>query len=70
MNPTLITHLIAAAVAAAAAWFYQGAQMDAAVAKLNATHAAIRWVMMVRFIGRLRTSWFRRPGGWPVPART
>ena len=40
MNLTLITHLIAAAVAAAAAWFYQGAQMDAAVAKLNATHAA------------------------------
>lgn len=39
MNLTLITHLIAAAVAAAAAWFYQGAQMDAAVAKLNATHA-------------------------------
>ena len=40
MNPTLITHLIAAAVAAAAAWLYQGAQMDAAVAKLNAQHAA------------------------------
>ena len=40
MNLTLITHLIAAAVAAAAAWFYQGAQMDAAVAKLNDTHAA------------------------------
>lgn len=40
MNLTLITHLIAAAVAAAAAWFYQDAQMDAAVAKLNATHAA------------------------------
>ena len=40
MNLTLITHLVAAAVAAAAAWFYQGAQMDAAVAKLNATHAA------------------------------
>ena len=40
MNLTLITHLIAAAVAAAAAWFYQGAQMDAAVAKLNAEHAA------------------------------
>ena len=40
MNITLITHLVAAAVAAAAAWFYQGAQMDAAVAKLNATHAA------------------------------
>ena len=40
MNLTLITHLIAAAVAAAAAWFYQGAQMDAAVAKLNTTHAA------------------------------
>jgi len=37
---TLITHLIAAVVAAAAAWFYQGAQMEAAVAKLNATHAA------------------------------
>ena len=30
MNLTLITHLIAAAVAAAGAWFYQGAQMDAA----------------------------------------
>ena len=40
MNLTLITHLIAAAVAAAAAWFYQGAQMEAAVAKLNAEHAA------------------------------
>lgn len=40
MNLTLITHLIAAAVAAAAAWFYQCAQMDAAAAKLNATHAA------------------------------
>ena len=40
MNLTLITHLIAAAVAAAAAWFYQGAQMDATAAKLNATHAA------------------------------
>ena len=40
MNLTLITHLVAAGVAAAAAWFYQGAQMDAAVAKLNATHAA------------------------------
>ena len=40
MNITVITHLIAAAVAAAAAWFYQGAQMDAAVAKLKAQHAA------------------------------
>lgn len=40
MNLTIITHLVAAVVAAAAAWFYQGAQMDAAVAKLNATHAA------------------------------
>lgn len=40
MNLTLITHLIVATVAAAAAWFYQGAQMDAAVAKLNAEHAA------------------------------
>lgn len=40
MNLTVITHLAAAVVAAAAAWFYQGAQMDAAVAKLNATHAA------------------------------
>ena len=38
MNITIITHLIAAVVAAAAAWFYQGAQMDAAVAKLKATH--------------------------------
>ena len=40
MNLAIITHLAAAVVAAAAAWFYQGAQMDAAVAKLNATHAA------------------------------
>lgn len=40
MNLTIITHLIAAVVAAAAAWFYQDARMDAAVAKLNATHAA------------------------------
>lgn len=32
MNLTLITHLIAAAVAAAAAWFFQDARMDAAVA--------------------------------------
>ena len=40
MNLTLITHLIAAAVAAAAAWFFQDARWDAEVAKLNATHAA------------------------------
>lgn len=40
MNLAIVTHLAAAMVAAAAAWFYQGAQMDAAVAKLNATHAA------------------------------
>lgn len=39
MNLTLITHLAAALVAAAGAWFYQGAQMDAAVAKLKSTHA-------------------------------
>lgn len=36
----IYTHLAAALVAAAAAWFYQGAQMDTAVAKLNAEHAA------------------------------
>lgn len=36
----IYTHLAAALVAAAGAWFYQGAQMDAAAAKLNATHAA------------------------------
>ena len=35
MNPAIITHLIAAAVAAAAAWFYQGARMDAAVAEVR-----------------------------------
>ena len=40
MNLTLITHLVAAMVAAAAAWAFQGARMDAAVAKLKATHAA------------------------------
>lgn len=40
MNLTLITHLAAALVAAAAAWFYQGAQMDAAVAKLKDEHSA------------------------------
>lgn len=31
MNLTLITHLVAAMVAAAAAWAFQGARMDAAV---------------------------------------
>lgn len=40
MNLTLITHLVAAMVAAAAAWAFQDARMDAAVAKLKATHAA------------------------------
>lgn len=35
MTPTLITHLLAAAVTAAAAWFYQGARMDAAVAAVR-----------------------------------
>lgn len=39
MNLAIVTHLAAAVVAAAAAWFYQGAQMDAAVAKLQAAHA-------------------------------
>lgn len=36
----IYTHLIAAAVAALAAWFFQDARMDSAVAKLKATHAA------------------------------
>ena len=44
MNLTLITHLIAAAVAAAAAWFYQDARMDAAVAdvRLEQSNAEVR----------------------------
>ena len=40
MNLTIITHLIVALAAATGVWFYQGAQMDAAVAEINATHAA------------------------------
>ena len=36
----IYTHLIAAAVAALAAWVFQDARMDSAVAKLKATHAA------------------------------
>lgn len=35
MNLTLITHLVAAVVAAAAAWAFQGARMDAAVADVR-----------------------------------
>ena len=35
MNITLITHLVAAVVAAAAAWAFQGARMDAAVAEVR-----------------------------------
>lgn len=35
MNLTLITHLAAAVVAAAAAWAFQGARMDAAVADVR-----------------------------------
>lgn len=35
MNLTLITHLVAAMVAAAAAWAFQGARMDAAVADVR-----------------------------------
>ena len=35
MNLTLITHLIAAAVAAAGAWFFQDARWDAEVAELR-----------------------------------
>lgn len=35
MNITLITHLVAAVVAAAAAWAFQGARMDAAVADVR-----------------------------------
>ena len=40
MNITLITHLAVALAAAAGMWVFQDARMDAAVAKLNATHAA------------------------------
>ena len=39
MNLTLITHLAVALAAAAGMWVFQDARMDAAVAKLNATHA-------------------------------
>ena len=35
MNVTLITHLAAAVIAAAAAWAFQGARMDAAVADVR-----------------------------------
>ena len=35
MNLTLITHLVAAMVAASAAWAFQGARMDAAVADVR-----------------------------------
>lgn len=44
MNLTLITHLAAAVVAAAAAWAFQGARMDAAVAdvRLEMSEASIQ----------------------------
>lgn len=44
MNLTLITHLVAAGVAAAAAWVFQDARMDAAVAdvRLEQSNAEVR----------------------------
>lgn len=39
MNLTLITHLVVGLAAAAGMWVFQDARMDAAVAKLKATHA-------------------------------
>lgn len=39
MNLTLITHLIAAAVAAAAAWFFQDTRYTAELAELRLEHA-------------------------------
>lgn len=50
MNLTVISHLAAAAVAAAAAWFYQGARMDAAVAevRLEQTNERLDAVSKVR----------------------
>ncbi len=40
MNLTIITHLVVALIACAGTWAFQDARMDAAVAKLKATHAA------------------------------
>ena len=40
MNLTIITHLVVALIAGAGTWAFQDARMDAAVAKLKATHAA------------------------------
>lgn len=40
MNLTIITNLVVALIAGAGTWAFQDARMDAAVAKLNATHAA------------------------------
>lgn len=42
MNLTLITHLAAAVVAAAAAWAFQGARMDAAVAEVRIAMAGAK----------------------------
>ena len=44
MSLSLITHLVTAVLAAAAAWFYQDARMDAAVAdvRLEMSHADVR----------------------------
>lgn len=44
MSLSLITHLVTAVLAAAAAWFYQDARMDAAVAdvRLEMSHAEVR----------------------------
>ncbi len=40
MNLTIIIHLVVALIAGAGTWAFQDARMDAAVAKLKATHAA------------------------------
>lgn len=42
MNLTLITHLAAAVLAAAAAWAFQGARMDAAVAEVRIAMAGAK----------------------------
>lgn len=50
MNLTFITHLIVAAVAALAAWFFQDARMDAAVAdvRLEQSNERLRAVSQTR----------------------
>ncbi|PTT37387.1 hypothetical protein DBR23_17640 [Acidovorax sp. HMWF018] len=61
MNLTLITHLIAALAAASAAWFFQGARMDAAVAevRLEQTNERLSAVSRARADERAITSTYQ-----------